>query len=287
MRTGLAAWPGRRSTVSAARSPPRARPRASREDHDLRRRSPARVPAGCRRSPGEVCSRTTNRQIPWQAETLARPEYSSRSGRSGHVLTSARSGRRPAVGSACSPPGSARRGTATSATRPPPISTAALRASPKPGCRSCSVRRNAGRAPSLRSVGGLRPIRARTRSLRACFRWSGPHTATLSGAVSAGSNPAGALLRGINSNTLTILVRQEPGPVTCGNADAFRTLPPARPREAGPQPQKPSSAAKPNDGRQAVALPAGRCSSANIRSYTTAAGTAGNIRVLLSPPGRR
>ena len=41
------------------RSPPRARPRASREDHDLRRRSPARVPAGCRRSPGEVCSRTT------------------------------------------------------------------------------------------------------------------------------------------------------------------------------------------------------------------------------------
>ena len=63
------------------------RPRASREDHDLRRRSPARVPAGCRRSPGEVCSRTTNRQIPWQAETLARPEYSSRPGRSGHVLT--------------------------------------------------------------------------------------------------------------------------------------------------------------------------------------------------------
>src|SRR5216110_3529832 len=32
MRTGLAAWPGRRSTVSAARSPPWARPGASRED---------------------------------------------------------------------------------------------------------------------------------------------------------------------------------------------------------------------------------------------------------------
>jgi hypothetical protein len=93
MRTGLAAWPGRRSTVSASRSPPRARPRASREDHDLRRRSPARVPAGCRRSPGEICSRTTNRQIPWQAETLARPEYSSRSGRSDHVLISAMSAR--------------------------------------------------------------------------------------------------------------------------------------------------------------------------------------------------
>jgi hypothetical protein len=88
MRTGLVAWPGRRSTVSASRSPPRARPRASREDHDLRRRSPARVPADCRRSPAEVCSRTTNQQIPWQAETLARPEYSSRSRRSDHVLTS-------------------------------------------------------------------------------------------------------------------------------------------------------------------------------------------------------
>jgi hypothetical protein len=66
-----------------------------------------------------------------------------------------------------------------------------LRASPEPGCRSCSVRRNVSRTPSLRSVGRLCPIRARTRSLRACFRWSGPHTATDSGAVSAGSNPAG------------------------------------------------------------------------------------------------
>jgi len=37
----------------------------------------------------------------------------------------------------------------------------------------------------------LRPIRARTGYLRARFRWSGPYTATLSGAVSAGSNPAG------------------------------------------------------------------------------------------------
>ena len=100
-------------------------------------------------------------------------------------------GRRPAAGSARSSPGSARRGTATSATRSPRISTAALRASPKPKCRSCSVRRNAGRTPSLRSAGGLRPIRARTRSLRACFRRPETHTATASGAVSAGSNPAG------------------------------------------------------------------------------------------------
>ena len=85
MRTGLAALPGRRSTALAAAGPAQGKSRRSRSPSP----SPARVPAGCRRSPGEVCSRTTNRQIPWQAETLARPEYSSRSGRSGHVLTSA------------------------------------------------------------------------------------------------------------------------------------------------------------------------------------------------------
>ena len=100
-------------------------------------------------------------------------------------------GRRPAVGSAGSSPGSARSRTATSAQGRRPISTAALRASPKPGCRSCSVRRNAGRTPALRSVGGLRPICARARSLRARFGTSEPYSETASGAVSAGSNPAG------------------------------------------------------------------------------------------------
>jgi len=49
-------------------------------------------------------------------------------------------GRRVCV-AAHRPPRSARRRTATSATRLPPISRAALRASPKPGCRSRSVRR--------------------------------------------------------------------------------------------------------------------------------------------------
>jgi len=42
--------------------------------------------------------------------------------------------------------------------------------------------------------------------------------------------------------------------VTCGNADAFRTLPPVRPRNQDPSQQKPSSAANHNDGHQAVAL---------------------------------
>jgi hypothetical protein len=92
-------------------------------------------------------------------------------------------GYRPADGSARSSPGSTRRRTATSATRSPPISTAGLRASPKPGCRSCSVRRNAGRTPALWSVGGLRPICARARSLRARFGRSERYRETASGAV--------------------------------------------------------------------------------------------------------
>jgi hypothetical protein len=42
-------------------------------------------------------------------------------------------------------------------------------------------------------AGGPRPIRARVRHLGARFRWSGTYTATDSGAVSAGSNPAGGI----------------------------------------------------------------------------------------------
>lgn len=37
---------------------------------------------------------------------------------------------------------------------------------PKPRCRSCSVRRNAGRTPPQRSVGGLRPARPREQTRR-------------------------------------------------------------------------------------------------------------------------
>jgi hypothetical protein len=62
--------------------------------------------------------------------------------------------------------------------------------------------------------------------------------------------------------------------VTCGNADAFRTFPPVRPRNQDPQPRKPSSAAKPNDGHQAVACPEAVALSAHTRSHTTAAGEA-------------
>lgn len=54
---------------------------------------------------------------------------------------------------------------------------------------------------------GLRPIRARTRHPRACSRWSNAYTATDSGAVSAGSNPAGGTGQRHNSNTMLILTR--------------------------------------------------------------------------------
>ena len=42
----------------------------------------------------------------------------------------------------------------------------------------------------------------------------------------------GALLRGINSNTLTILVGNEPDPVTCGNARALPGLAPGSRRHS-------------------------------------------------------
>jgi hypothetical protein len=58
----------------------------------------------------------------------------------------------------------------------------------------------------------------------------------------------GALVRGINPNTLTILGRLSARRLTCGNADAFRALPPVRPRNQDPSRGKPSSAANHNDG---------------------------------------
>ena len=58
-RTGRAAraWPGLANLGRALAAAGTAK--ASREDHNLRRWSLARAPAGHRRSPGEACSRTT------------------------------------------------------------------------------------------------------------------------------------------------------------------------------------------------------------------------------------
>jgi hypothetical protein len=76
------------------------------------------------------------------------------------------------------------------------------------------------------------PIRVQQGLPRARFHWSGPGGATPSGAVSAGSNPAGALVRGRNSNTLTILSRVGATPVTCGNAGLSQTWCPMRARDS-------------------------------------------------------
>jgi hypothetical protein len=62
------------------------------------------------------------------------------------------------------------------------------------------------------------PIRPRSWWAGTRFRWSGACTATLSGAVCAGSDPAGGTGRRINSNTLTILGRLSARRLTCGNA---------------------------------------------------------------------
>jgi hypothetical protein len=69
----------------AAAGPAQGKSRRSRSPSPVTGTSTGRLSA----QPGRGLFADHNRQIPWQAETLARPEYSSRSGRSGHVLTSA------------------------------------------------------------------------------------------------------------------------------------------------------------------------------------------------------
>jgi hypothetical protein len=56
--------------------------------------------------------------------------------------------------------------------------------------------------------------------------------ATLSGAVSAGSNPTGGTGQKHNSNTLTILKRLGFSPVTCGDAQPVWIMCPTGPRKA-------------------------------------------------------
>ncbi len=77
-----------------------------------------------------------------------------------------------------------------------------------------------------------RPIRARTGHLQARFRRPGAYTATLSGAVSAGSNPAGGTGQRHKFEHSDILERKAARPATCGNAQPFRTLRPIRARKA-------------------------------------------------------
>ena len=149
----------------------------------------------------------------------------------------------PAGGYACTQPGETRHAT-TAAVVPVGGPHAPIPPGPsRPGRRAAPDTRPGRTSPGTFSlVRGVysNPIRSRERRFESC---------------------RGALVRVINSNTLTILVRHEPEPVTCGNADTFRTLSPARPRKQDPSRASPAqrrnltTATRPLPCPQAVALP--------------------------------
>jgi hypothetical protein len=95
-----------------------------------------------------------------------------------------------------------------------------------------------------------------------------------SGAVSAGSNPAEALVRGINSSTLTILGRSSVRPVTCRNADAFSILPPIRARRLDPAAESPAQRQTVTTATRLLPWPQAVALRANTPNYTAAAGAA-------------
>src|SRR5215471_10987224 len=97
-----------------------------------------------------------------------------------------------------------------------------------------------------------------------CTPWarlhrSGRYREAASGAVCAGSNPAGGAGRGDNSNTLTILVAFDLEAVACDDAAADPFLRPIRARRSGPRPDLCWSTANGRNGLQAVAAGPGRC----------------------------
>ena len=118
----------------------------------------------------------------------------------------------------------------------------------------------------------LPPIRPRSWCAGTCFRWSGACTATASGAVSAGSNPAGGTAQRHKFEHSDNL-----GPVRCRACDLHKRrrvlyLAPGPPPTQHPSRTKPSSAGNHNNGHEAVALPGGRCSSAKYPQLNKAAG---------------
>src|SRR5262249_37970244 len=85
------------------------------------------------------------------------------------------------------------------------------------------------------------------------------YTATLSGVVSAGSNPAGGAGQRYKFEHFDNLARAGARAPTCGDAQAFRAVCPIRTWKAGTGDERACSAAFGDNGRQAVALTAGRC----------------------------
>jgi hypothetical protein len=152
--------------------------------------------------------------------------------------------RRVSMGSGAQQPAATRRATSASTgqcARYQPRQAHPLRAShPRPSGPA---------APELHSAQRHAPPRP---TGPGCARYAPGQTARER--VSAGQGPAqqpspepcaqvrilpGALLRSMNSNTLTTLGRLGASPVTCGSADAFSILRPVRPPAPAPSPRKP------------------------------------------------
>jgi hypothetical protein len=158
------------------------------------------------------------------------------------------------------------------------------RPSPGPGCaprRSPDLTLTATPHARRPQPDRLPPIGPRSWCAGTRFRWSGAYTATLSGAVSAGSNPAGAQLRGVNSNNLGALERQACDLRQC---PALRDLAPDTRLEAGTSEERACSAASGDNGRQAVARTADRCS---LLYPQPRSGSVDSARVRLSSPSDR
>src|SRR5262249_24846808 len=109
-------------------------------------------------------------------------------------------------------------------------------------------------------------------------------------AVSAGSNPAGGAGQRHKFEHFDNLARAGARAPTCGDAQAFRTVCPIRTRKAGTGDERACSAAFGDDGRQAVALTAGRCPDRRPLPFPVSAATQrddGTARAQLSSPPHR
>jgi hypothetical protein len=134
--------------------------------------------------------------------------------------------------------------------------------------------------------GGLSPVRPRAEPATTCSRWPGAYAATLSGAVCAGSNPAGGTAQRHKPEHLGNLGPPGRQPCDLPNADAFSTLPPGRPGSSTPAAESPSSPAHCNDGHRAVAPAAGRCSPQYPQLRSGSPGRADAARGRLPSPPR-
>ena len=101
--------------------------------------------------------------------------------------------------------------------------------------------------------------------------------------MSAGSNPAGGTVQR-HKNTRTILNCPDANPVTCGNDQPFRAVRPMSVRKADTSLERACSVASDDNGLQAVAVIADRCSSQYLQLRR---GSVGIARArLIGAPGR-